>query len=405
MRDYPVLVITEKAERSLREGHVWVYDQEVIEVRGDCASGGIVDVRSRKDRYLGSGFVSDCSKIRVRLLTRNASDRIDDDFWRRRVGYALRYRLSVMPDEDFLCCRLIFGEADGFPGLTVDRFGDVLVAQVLSLAAETYKDVIFSALLKEMSDLGAPVRAFYERSDSPLRQKEGLAPFCGYFFGGTPDDGGVVEIVENGLRYAVDYREGQKTGFFLDQKYNRRAAATLARGKRVLDACTHTGSFALNCARAGAGHVTAVDVSADALACAARNAALNGLADRISFVEADIFDYLTEKVKTGRGPWDMIILDPPAFTRSRATLKAAYRGYKDLNYRAMKLLPRGGYLCSCSCSHFMTPALFEKMLGEAAADAAVTLRQIEARSQSPDHPILWGVPETEYLKCYLLQIT
>ncbi len=403
-RDYAKLTVTGKAERSLRRGHPWVYGEEVTAVEGTYENGDIVDVVSARGRWLGAGLVNDNSKIRVRLLSRNTNDRFDEAFFRRRVAYALQYRAAVM-GADFSACRLIFGEADQFPGLTVDRFEDVLVAEVLSLGMERRKELICRLLTEELEKLGVSVRVVYERSDSSLRAKEGLESFCGFLSlpGLVTETDGHVIITENGIRYDVDYIRGQKTGFFLDQKYNRQAAARLAGGRRVLDCFTHTGAFALNAAAAGASQVTAVDVSAEALKQARRNAALNGLEDRVEFRQADVFRLLTE---AAGGPrlWDYIILDPPAFTKSGATADAAYRGYKEINRRAMQLLPRGGYLATCSCSHFMPAERFERMLAEAAADADVSLRQIEARQQAPDHPILWGVPETDYLKFYLFQV-
>ena len=307
--------------------------------------------------------------------------------------------------EDFSACRLIFGEADQFPGLTVDRFEDILVAEVLSLGMDRRKELIFRLLVEELDKLGVRVRAIYERSDSPLREKEGMENVSAFVSlpGLETDLDGHVLIIENGVRYDVDYIRGQKTGFFLDQKYNRLAAARLAKGHKMLDCFTHTGAFALNAALAGAKHVTAVDISADALEYAKRNAALNGLTDRIDFRQADVFRFLTEAADNG-ADWDYIILDPPAFTKSGATADSAFRGYREINRRAMQLLPRGGYLSTCSCSHFMPAPRFEQMLREAASDAGVSLRQIEARQQAPDHPILWGVPETDYLKFYLFQV-
>ena len=402
-RNYAKLKVTPKAERALRQGHPWVYGEEITSSEGSWTNGDIVDVLSPKGRWLGSGFVNDHSKIRVRLLSRNTNDRFDEAFFRRRVSYSLRYRQTVMGD-DFSACRLIFGEADQFPGLTVDRFEDILVAEVLSLGLDRRKELIFRLLVEELRELGVSVRAVYERSDSPLRAKEGLENASGFVSlpGLDNDPDGHVIITENGIRYDVDYICGQKTGFFLDQKYNRLAAAKLAKGRRVLDCFTHTGAFALNAAKAGAAHVTAVDISADALAQASRNASLNDLTDRVDFRQADVFDFLTEAAK-GKPDWDYIILDPPAFTKSGATADSAYRGYREINRRALQLLPRGGYLATCSCSHFMPAPRFEQMLRDAAADAGVSLRQIEARQQAPDHPILWGVPETDYLKFYLFQ--
>jgi len=403
-RNYAKLTVTPKAEHAIRRGHPWVYGEEVTSSLGSWDGGDIVDVLSSKGRWLGAGFVNNNSKIRVRIISRNTNDRFDEDFFRRRISYAIGYRRTVM-GPDFDACRLIFGEADQFPGLTVDRFGDILVSEILSLGIAKRKEMIYRLLIEELQRSGVTVRAIYERSDSPLREKEGLEPFSGPVIlpglESTPD--GHVRITENDLIYDVDYIHGQKTGFFLDQKYNRRAVAALANGKHVLDCFTHTGAFALNAAAGGAEKVTAVDISADALGQAACNASLNGLSDRVEFIRADVFRFLTEAA-SGSTPWDYIILDPPAFTKSGSTVDRAYRGYREINRRAMQLLPRGGYLATCSCSHFMRADRFEQMLRDAASDANVSLRQIEARQQAPDHPILWGVPETDYLKFYLFQV-
>ena len=401
-RPYPNITVTPKGERALRGGHPWVFDAEVTDVTGAPVSGGVVDVYTQKGRWLGAGFYNSNSKIRVRVFSRNANDRFDESFWRRALRYAVDYRRAVLSDEDFRCCRLIFGEADRFPGLTVDRFENVLVTETLSLGMERVKGLLFPALVDILREGGAEITAVYERNESPLRAKEGMESGKGFFSGGGD---GHVEICENGIFYDVDYINGQKTGIFLDQKFNRRAIRQIARGRTVLDCFTHTGAFGLNAAAGGAKRVTSVDVSADALAQAKRNAARNGLTGRIEYVCADVFDLLTDlSAKGGKSDYDFIILDPPAFTKSGATVKNAFRGYKEINLKAMKLLPRGGYLATCSCSHFMTDELFREMLRQAAADAAVELRQIEARRQGPDHPILWNVPETEYLKFYIFQV-
>ena len=329
----------------------------------------------------------------------------DAEFFRRRIRYAIDYRRTVMGENE-TCWRVIFGEADSFPGLTVDRFGDVLSVQVLSLGFERLKAVIFDALIGVFAEYGVRIRAIAERNDVAIRQKEGMEEGKGFYADPRldPDFDGKLIIEENGIKYAVDVLNGQKTGFFLDQKYNRVAAARLAKGRRVLDCFTHTGAFALNCAAAGAEHVTAVDISQDAVEMTRRNAALNGLEGRVDAVCADVFNLLTAMEERKKCEYDYIILDPPAFTKSRGTVGAAIKGYKAINAKAMKLLPRGGYLATCSCSHFMTNELFRKMLNEAASDAAVQLRQIEARQQAPDHPILMNVPETDYLKFYLFQV-
>ena len=397
-RPYIAVTVTEKAENSLRARHPWVYGDEVLSASGPYENGDVVDVRSQKGRWLGAGFINDNSKIRVRILSRNPNDRCDAAFFRRRLGYAVECRRTVM-GADFGCCRLVFGESDGLPGLTVDRFGDVLVAQCVCLGMERIKAGLYADLVDIMSKRGETVSAVYERNDLAVREKEGLPQGKGFAVGGGS---GRVLITENGIKYDVDYINGQKTGFFLDQKYNRQAAARIAPGKRVLDCFTYTGAFGLNCAKAGAASVTAVDVSEEALECARENAALNGLC--VEYLRADVFDLLTKMAEDKRRDYDYIILDPPAFTKSGATLKNAVRGYKEINYRAMKLLPRGGWLATCSCSHFMTDELFRKMLRDAAVDADVSIKQIEARQQGPDHPIMWDVPETDYLKFYILQI-
>lgn len=404
LRQYTSVKVTPKAEKSLKNGHPWVFSDEITEVNGRYENGDIVDVFSAKDRYLGSGFINDNSKIRVRVISRNANDKFDEAFYKRRLKYAVDYRKTVMGD-DFSCCRLIFGEADQFPGLTVDRFSDVLSVQIACLGIERIKDMLYRSLLQVLCEYGVNISAIYERNDIAVRSIEGLPQYKGFYEaeGLKKDLSGHVIITENNIKYDVDYINGQKTGFFLDQKYNRAAVAKIAKGKTVLDCFTHTGAFALNAAKGGAVSVTAVDISHDALECAKNNARLNGI-DNMDFVAADVFDLLTEMSKSGRCPYDFIILDPPAFTKSSGTLKNAIRGYKEINLKAMKLLPRGGYLATCSCSHFMNDTYFCRMLHDAAADAGVSLRQIEARQQSPDHPILWNVPETDYLKFYIFQV-
>ena len=404
-RPYPVYAVTPKAERSLTAGHPWVYGEEIIrEPETAPENGALVDVVSRRGSYLGTGLLSLHSKIRIRLLSRSANDRFDEAFWRRRLEYAWAYRRTVMRPEDLDCCRIVFGEADQLPGLTVDRFHDILVTQTMSYGMELRKDVIFPALAEVLRADGQEIRGIYERNDVSLREREGLEEGKGWYPlpGEEPPAETRTLIRENGVAYEVDFENGQKTGFFLDQKYNRRAAAKLARGKRVLDCFTHTGSFALNAALGGAEHVTAVDVSQAAVDLARANAVRNGLEDRMDFLCADVFDLLP--TLEGKHDYDFIILDPPAFTKSRKTTDNAMRGYKEINYRAMKLLPRGGYLATASCSHFATEERFIQMLRQAAADAGRQLRQIEARQQAPDHPILWNVEETNYLKFFLFQV-
>lgn len=404
-RGYPVYTVTPKAENVILRGHPWVYDAEILNTEGETANGGLVDVVSKKGRYLGTGFLSERSKIRVRLISRNANDRFDAAFWHRKLQWAWEYRKSVMDPADLDACRIIFGEADAFPGLTVDKFHDLLSVQVLSVGMENLQDTLLPALTDILRQDGQPIRGVFLRNDVALRDKEGLPQGKGWYIlpGETPPESPVVEITENGVKYLVDVENGQKTGFFLDQKYNRRAVGRLAAGKTVLDCFTHTGSFALNAARGGAKHVTAVDVSEFAVACARENARRNGLSDVMECVAANVFDLLPQLEQQPKR-YDFIILDPPAFTKSRKTTQRAMTGYKEINYRAMRLLPRGGYLATCSCSHFATEELFLKMLRSAAKDAGVQLRQIEARQQCCDHPILWGVEETNYLKFYLFQV-
>ena len=404
-RAYPQYTVTPKAEAAILRGHPWVYDAEILKTEGQTDNGGLVDVVSKKGRYLGTGFLSELSKIRVRLISRNANDRFDEAFWERKLRWAWEYRKSVMDEADLDACRVIFGEADAFPGLTVDKFHDLLSVQVLSIGMENIKHTLLPMLVRILREDGQDIRGVFERNDVALREKEGMQQYKGWFPlpGEEVPSSPITEITENGVKYLVDVENGQKTGFFLDQKYNRRAVARLARGKTVLDGFTHTGSFALNAALGGAKHVTAVDVSESAVEMARANAERNGLSDVMDCVAANVFDLLPQLAKEPKR-YDFIILDPPAFTKSRKTVANAITGYKEINYRAMQLLPRGGYLATCSCSHFATEDRFIAMLHDAAHDAGVQLRQIEARQQGCDHPILWGGEETNYLKFYLFQV-
>lgn len=400
-RSFPAVTVTKKARRALQQRHPWVYAGEITG-QDEIEDGALCDVLSESGTYLGTGFYNHHSLIRVRIVSTNANDRFDEAFWRRRIRYSLQYRRIVMP-EQLDCCRLIFGEADHFPGWTVDRFGTILVSQIVSLGIEKIKGMLFDILLDELKAMGETVEGIYERNDIALRRKEGLSEQTGWAAGLPHPQATTTQIMENGIRYQVDFAQGQKTGFFLDQKENRRAAARLAAGRHVLDCCTHTGSFALNAARAGAASVMAADISATALDNARLNAELNGLQDRIEFVHSDVFELL-EKLRTQPHAIDYLILDPPAFTKSRRTLHNAAQGYLRLNTLALRLLPRGGLFASASCSHFMKDDLFEAMLVEASRQAGVQLRQIEVRHQAPDHPILPEVPETQYLKFYLFQV-
>ena len=398
-REYVQIEISKKAEMSLNEGHPWIYDGELKNIKGKPQNGDLVDIVSFKGKYLGTGFYNDNSKIKIRVISKNANDKFDSAFFERRIKYAWDYRKTVMGD-DLNCCRVIFGEADTFPGLTVDKFSDILVTQTLSLGIEQRKDIIFPLLVKVLNDDGQNIKAVYERNDVGIRKLEGLEENKGFYIGSSEKTSTV--ITENGIKYNVNYENGQKTGFFLDQKYNRLAVSKIAKGRRVLDCFTHTGSFALNAVKGGAEGVCAVDISEDAVEMARKNAALNGFENKMTFKAANVFDLLPNIPASEK--YDFIILDPPAFTKSRSTVDSAIRGYKEINLRAMKLLPRGGYLATCSCSHFMKDELFRDMLKSAASDAGVSLRQIEARQQAPDHPILWNVPETDYLKFYIFQI-
>ena len=403
-RPYKKVHITPKGEAALVKGHPWVYAGEVTEVEDGVTDGGLVDVVSRKGSYLGTAFYNSHSTIRCRLVSRNANDTFDAAFWQRRAAYAWAYRKTVLAEEDLLCCRVIFGEADFFPGLTVDRFGTVLVAQVLSLGMALRQDVIFPALVQVLRQDGQQIDGVYLRNDVALRDKEGLAQGKGWYPlpGEAAPDYETVSITENGIAYTVDFVNGQKTGFFLDQKYNRRAVARLAKGHTVLDCFTHTGSFALHAAKYGAAEVTGVDISEFACECARENAALNGF-HNVSFVAANAFDYLKEQCSAGE-QYDVVILDPPAFTKTRAAVEAAARGYKEINLRGMKLLKDGGYLITCSCSQHMLPGQFKDVVLSAARDAHVSLFQVEYRTQGRDHPILPAAPETQYLKCGIFRV-
>lgn len=403
-RSYPFVTITKKGKKQLQQGHPWVYEGEVLALSDTISNGNIVDVFSDTESYLGSGFYNANSKIRVRVFSDNANDVFDEAFWRRRLLHSYEYRKSVMR-EDIDDCRLIFGEADFFPGWTLDRFHDILVSQTMCLGIDQRKDLLYRLILSILKEDGHVIKGIYERNDIGLRKLEGMEAYKGWanIDGYPTPDSCLTQIVENGITYMVDVENGQKTGFFLDQKYNRLALSRIVKDKHVLDCCTHTGSFALNAAKGGATHVHAVDISDTAIEMAKENAKRNHLEDVMSFEVADVFECLKALKKKPR-TYDVIILDPPAFSKSRETVSHALKGYREINTLAMKLLPRGGYLATCSCSHFMKEGLFKSMLHEAAEVAGVGLRQVEARQQSCDHPILWNVPETNYLKFYIFQI-
>ena len=383
--------------RALKAGGPWIYDNEIGEILGEPEDGTIVDVQDYNGYPLGVGFLNRASTIAVRMLTRTPGTVIDDDFLEKRVRDAWNYRKTTV---DTSSCRVIFGEADFLPGLVVDKFSVVLVVESLALGIDRLKGRILALLQKVLAEDGISIRGVYERSDAKVRLKEGMERTKGFL--SAPFDP-LVEITENGVRYEVDVAEGQKTGFFLDQKYNRLAIQPLARGGRVLDCFTHTGAFALNAAKGGAESVLGVDASELGVQQARKNAALNGMEDRVSFLCEDVFELLPRLEKEG-DRFDLVILDPPAFTKSRASVKKAVTGYREINLRGLKLVKNGGYLATCSCSHFMTPELFTKTIGEAARDAHRRLRQVEYRTQAPDHPILWGAGESYYLKFYIFQV-
>ena len=398
-REFPFARVSRKQETSLKKGHPWIYEDEISETDGEITNGCLIDVFGTKNNYLGTGFYSEKSKIRIRILGTNANEKYDDAFFERKVRYALQYRKDVMAD-DMKACRLIHGEADGLPGLTVDRYNDILVTEVASYGTEMHKDVIYKALIDQLSEMGETISGIYERNEGDLRLKEGLPQYKGWY-GEKHPESCVTEILENGIYYEVDVENGQKTGFFLDQKYNRRAIWNIAKGKRVLDCCTHTGSFALNAAKAGAKSVLAMDISETALEMAKKNAERNNL--HLDFRQGDVFEVLPQ-LRAEHAQFDFIILDPPAFTKSRKTFHNAKGGYKQINKEAMRLLGRGGYLASASCSHFMPVGEFRNMLSEAAFEVGVSIRIIEERHASMDHPVLPDVPETEYLKFFVVQI-
>lgn len=403
MRPFKKVVLNKKAADMLRSGHIWVYGEEITQADPGIDNGEITDVYSLNHRYLGSGFYNAESKITVRILSTNANDTFDATFFARRVKYAVDYRRTVMRG-DLSNTRLIFGDADGLPGLIVDKFNDVLVSQTMTLGIELRKDLIFPALIDYLRKIGETVNCLYERNDVAVRAKEGLELNKKYYsYSSLSNNLKTVQIKENGILYQVDFINGQKTGFFLDQKYNRLAAASIAPGKTVLDCFTHTGAFALNCAKNGANSVTAVDISQDAIQLTKENASLNGV-NNIDFLCIDVFMLLDKLYEEKKRMYDYIILDPPAFTKSAKTVNAAYNGYKEINLKAMRILPRGGYLATCSCSHFMTDALFRKMLLEASQEAGVQLKLLEYKQQAKDHPVLLGVPETEYLKFYIFHV-
>ena len=424
-RPYPQVIVTRKAARALAGGHPWVFEGEVLRMEPaptdgrEAQNGDVVDVVEENGTWQGVGLLSEQSKIRVRVVSRNANDRINEAFWSRKLQWAWEYRKATMGsralpgcEPDTNCCRVLFSEADGFPGLIVDRYEDVLVSQVGTVGMQRLRPTLYPLLLDVLRADGQDIRGIYERNDAPSRLKEGLAQEKGWWAedGRPAPDSARVIARENGIAYDLDLENSQKTGFFLDQKCNRRAVRELAGGRRVLDCFCHVGPFGLNAAAGGAAFVREVDVSQTAIDLARENARLNGLDATMGFTCANVLEYLPELVSDKKrlreegGPFDLIVLDPPAFTKSRGTVDHAAHGYREINEWAMRLLPRGGYLATCSCSHFMTRDLLARTIAEAAHNANVQLRQIEERQQAPDHPILWGVPETHYLDFFMFQV-
>ena len=395
--EYAIATLKKGEGRALKAGGAWIYDNEIESVMGHFEDGDLVLVRDFDGYGLGKGFINRHSKIRIRMMTRNPEQEIDREFIHNRVKAAWEYRKKTV---DTSSCRVIFGEADWIPGMVVDKFSDVLVVQSLALGIDRYKEMLVELLKKVLAEDGIRICGVYERSDVKVRKQEGMEPYKGFIGEEFPT---LVEIVENGVKYQVDVKDGQKTGFFLDQKYNRLAIQKLCRNARVLDCFTHTGSFALNAGYAGAKEVTGVDASQLAVDQATANAALNGLSDSVKFICEDVFDLLPKLEEKGE-KYDVVILDPPAFTKSRSSVKNAVKGYREINLRAMKLVKDGGFLATCSCSHFMDYQLFTQTIGQAARNVHKRLRQVEYRTQAPDHPILWSADESYYLKFYIFQV-
>ncbi len=393
------IVTLKKGEgRLLKSGGAWIFDNEIASVTGSFENGSIVLVRDFDGWPMGRGFYNSNSRIRVRMMTRNIDQEIDREFLTMRVRNAWEYRKNTV---DTSSCRLIFGEADFLPGLTVDKYEDILVVESLALGMDRMKETVLELLKEVLEEDGIRIRGIYERSDAKERLKEGMDRVKGFI---GPEFDTNVEITENGVKYLVDVKDGQKTGFFLDQKYNRLAIQRLCRGKRVLDCFTHMGTFALNAGLAGAKEVTGLDISEYAVEQARENAVRNQLQDRVQFRAADVFEELPRLAEAGE-QYDVVILDPPAFTKSRKTIKNAEKGYREINIKGMKLVKDGGYLATCSCSHFMEAENFTRIIGQAAKAAHKRLRQVEFRTQSPDHPILWAANESYYLKFYIFQVT
>lgn len=392
------LAILKKGEgRTIKAGGMWIFDNEIDHISGEFENGDIIEVHDFDDYFMGYGFINVNSKIRIRMMSRRKEHPVTEELMEKRVRAAWEYRKQVV---DIGCCRVIFGEADFLPGIVVDKFSDVLVVESLALGIDKWKPVILDKLKKVLAEDNIQIRGIYERSDAKVRENEGMERWKGFV--GEPFDTR-VEITENGVKYIVDVEDGQKTGFFLDQKNNRAAIRKLCPGKKVLDCFTHTGSFALNAGMAGAASVLGVDASMTGIDQAMENAKLNGLEDRVRFQCADVFELLPKLEEQGE-KFDLVILDPPAFTKSRKAVKNAVKGYREINMRGLKLVEEGGFLATCSCSHFMEPELFAKTIKEAARSAHKRLRQVEFHTQAPDHPILWAAEESYYLKFYIFQV-
>ena len=395
--EHAIVTLKKGEGRTIKAGGAWIYDNEIANVVGSFDDGDVVLVHDFDGYPMGKGYINRHSKIRVRMLTRHQEQEIDDAFWKMRLQAAWDYRKATV---DTSSCRIVFGEADFLPGLVIDKFSDVLVVESLALGIDRYKEHLVDLLKEILAADGITIRGVYERSDAKERLKEGMERVKGFM---GPEFDTNVEIVENGVHYMVDVKEGQNTGFFLDQKYNRQSIRSICRGAKVLDCFTHTGSFALNAGQAGAASVLGLDASELGVEQAKKNAALNGLSDIVDFECADVFEKLPQMEAAGE-KFDVIILDPPAFTKSRNSVKNAVKGYREINLRAMKLIRDGGYLATCSCSHFMTYELFTKTIGQAAANVHKRLRQVSFATQAPDHPILWAADTSYYLKFYIFQV-
>lgn len=397
-REYPRVTISEEGEKWLDKGQVWMYKNNVVNLDETIENGTLVDIMTTKNRYMGTGFISKHSHITVRILSTDTKETFGREFFKKRIQFAYNFR-KTLEEKNITNCRLVFGEADQLPGLTVDRYNDILVCQISSYGLDKIKGMLYEMLLEVVREDGQDVKGIYERNDINVRAKEGLPQEKGYWKQAILPTTTIIN--ENDIKLHVDVENGQKTGYFLDQKANRVLLRNMARDKSVLDCFSHTGGFALNAAYGGAKQVVAVDVSQTALDQALENAKLNNLTDTISFTKADVFKYL-DTCKNGQ--FDIIVLDPPAFTKSRRTIDNAYNGYKRINKKAMHLLKSGGYLITCSCSRFMETDNFEKMLREAAQETGITLKQVSVTQQNHDHPILWTMGETSYLKFYIFQI-